>query len=523
MALTLGEKRAGRRPIDFYFRSVVDAKTEKVAFIDAFQVLNDIYLGRMNVANYFFIAESSVRINELNLIALSELAEFRKYMYEEKFVPKVRYNLPITTRFLQNEKDFAILQNFLRTEGYKRGDLILTFNCASLVKDGDSAEANKRLIRLRRMGHKVAISGFGAEFNSLDIFAQFSFNQLRVEARYFDASAAKKKLLSMLLRYCRANKIEFIVEGIDTHPQLKRFKQAGVKLVTGLAVCKLNKWVSREMLGLDELTQEEEKTWREKVEAQKRAAQRREAHAEVRGRTDKAQKIAQMALSGKVSRAPQKPAGYKSPYQAQLEQQRKLSRKTAKAQIERQAEDEQEKLAKRKAEQEKAKLEALGGWGLSGLGDTTPIRKSDSDDEVATVESAELEIDRVQDVAADQDTDSSFSATTKDGDELLFEEVSADDDEKEEAQDEEEIEELDEDEKDETLELPQGSYNEQGQWVDAEGNVYNGYFDDLGRWIDYGFYGADGQWLDNGYFDEKEQKWMPFGYFDDEGNWVSLL
>jgi hypothetical protein len=65
----------------------------------------------------------------------------------------------------------------------------------------------------------------------------------------------------------------------------------------------------------------------------------------------------------------------------------------------------------------------------------------------------------------------------------------------------------------------EGSYNDQGQWVDKDGKVYDGYFDEKGRWIDYTYVNADGEVVDNGYFDKKIKKWVPYGYFDDNGEW----
>ena len=542
MGLSLGEKRQSRRPIDFYFRSVVDAKTDKVAFVDAFQVLNDIYLGRMNVVNYFFIAESSIRINELNLIAACELDEFRTYMHETRYIPKVTYNLPLTTRFLQNEKDFVILQDTLRQYGFKKGELILTFNSSSLVKDGDKAESKKRLERLRRMGFGVGISGFGAEFNSLDVFADFNFSQLRVEATYFDSSVQKKKLLAMLTKFCRANKIEMVVEGVDTAPQLKRFRSTGIKYVTGKAVCKLNKWVTREMLRLPELSEDETKEWDQKVEAAKKAAERKAAAAETRSRINAAKAITELGSQGALSvAAPPKPSGYKSPYQARLEQQRLLAKKAAQNQEQRKILAEKKKIAERKAAQEKAKLEALGGWGLSGLAGSTPMRRKGSDEDEAANENQELEFVADSSLSTNENEVETTSKTGgknalklsgEGGVEFEFEEISPHDEDGESGKKDSETAAADAsgelaDGSDgaqlyDLGELPQGTYNEQGQWVDAEGNVYNGYFDEEGRWIDYGFYGADGQWLDNGYYDEKKQKWVPFGYFDDEGNWISL-
>ena len=68
-------------------------------------------------------------------------------------------------------------------------------------------DGRKRYARLRRSGYKICISAYGEEYNSLDVFSDFNFDYLRCEAQYFDASANKKKVLQMLIKYCTANKL----------------------------------------------------------------------------------------------------------------------------------------------------------------------------------------------------------------------------------------------------------------------------------------------------------------------------
>ena len=65
----------------------------------------------------------------------------------------------------------------------------------------------------------------------------------------------------------------------------------------------------------------------------------------------------------------------------------------------------------------------------------------------------------------------------------------------------------------------EGSYNENAQWVDKDGNVYDGYFDEEGRWIDYTYTDLNGEIVDNGYFDDKIGKWVPYGYFAGDGTY----
>lgn len=56
----------------------------------------------------------------------------------------------------------------------------------------------------------------------------------------------------MLVSFCKANKIGFVMEGVDTPSQYSRYKREGVKLMTGRGVSKLSRWVTNEMLGQKE-------------------------------------------------------------------------------------------------------------------------------------------------------------------------------------------------------------------------------------------------------------------------------
>ena len=211
MNSTTYAKRTLYKPIDFFFRGVADAsgKTKKIAFVDAFQVLNDRYLGRMSVCNYFYIAEGSVRINELNIIALEELVNYDLVMKENFLIPDVTYNLPISTRFLENDKDFDVLTSAIKDLGYKKSGLIISFFVSSLTKLDDEGRA--RYNRLRKLGYKICATAFGEDYNSLDVFSDFTFDYLRCEAQYFGTDKNKKKVLAMLVSFCKANKIGFVM------------------------------------------------------------------------------------------------------------------------------------------------------------------------------------------------------------------------------------------------------------------------------------------------------------------------
>lgn len=584
MLRTAYVKRTTYKPIDFFFRGVADAKTKKVVFVDAFQILNDRYLGRMSVCNYFFIAENSVRINELNVIALDELTNYHLVMRANFLIPeKVTYSLPITTRFLENEKEFEILLSTIKDNGYKKGDLIISFNSNTIMKIDD--EAKKRYDRLRRLGYKTCINGFGEEFNSLDVFARFNFDYLRLEAQYFDSTQPKKRILNMLVKYCGANKIGLIVEGVDTPGQLNRFKREGVKLVTGKAVSKLSRWVTNEFLGLPELKGEKKEVYLKKLDKEITALENKEqAEYEEMMRIAR-EKAKADATSGKVRPIAPRPELVKSPYQIRLEQQKERARRAALARAEKSAEHKEEVRLTREEYREQRLIEdarhdmfegdvqsilALGAHAdekaktesadekekKPAKAETKKKETAKKEVEVApeTVEpvveekaTAKKKSKKTKDVVADTDKENKLLGEFKGGSldkqlgfgggfggfgiNLSFKD-----------EDEEEIvghynekgQWIDEDgyiyngyfdEKGEWHDYEtfnaneEGHYNDDGQWVDKDGKVYDGYFDENGRWIDYTYVDDNGNTVSNGYYDEKIKKWVPYGYFDEDGTW----
>lgn len=356
MSSTTYAKRTLYKPIDFFYRSVAETKTKKVAFVDAFQILNDRYLGRMSVCNYFFIAENSVRINELNVIALDELKNYHLVMRENFLIPeKVTYSLPITTRFLEKESEFEVLLASLKDNGYKKGSLIISFNSNTIVRL--DAEGKKRYDRLRRLGYQTCINGFGEEFNSLDIFAKFNFDYLRLEASYFDSTQPKKKILSMLVKHCNANKIGLVMEGVDSPGQYNRFKKEGVKYVTGKAVSKLSRFVTNELLNLPNPTGEKKAAYLKKLEKELADIAKKEQAEYDALRLAAKEKAKADAASGKVTPVAPRPELIKSPYQVRLEQQKETARRAALQRAERNAARQEEVRLTKEEYQEKRLIE----------------------------------------------------------------------------------------------------------------------------------------------------------------------
>ena len=591
MNSTTYAKRTLYKPIDFFFRGVADSSTKnkKVVFVDAFQVMNDRYLGRMSVSNYFYIAESSVRINELNVIALEELRNYDLVMRENFLIPDVTYSLAVSTRFLDNDKDFDILLSLLKDCGYKKSNLIISFFVSSLVSLDENGKA--RYNRLRKAGYKVCASAYGEDYNSLDVFGEFNFDYLRCEAQYFDATPNKKKVLAMLLNFCKTNKIVFVMEGVDAPAQYARYKSEGVKLMTGRAVSKLSRWVTNEFLGVKAPVGKEKDAYLKRLQKDLDAKKKAE-DAELDALRRVAIEKAQAEDGSKVMPTAPRPELAKSPYQIRLEQQKLNAKKAAEERLEAQArlvnqlpEDTSEKDKKLITEMSRMRYEgdiqsalalSFASQKKSELGvdrklDDVKIAEEKPSKRKASEPVKEIVVDEEENSVAAPirpEAPSGFATPKKpkkikanfEGEKKLYDEFKNDSlfgslgmgtgmkgfgvtmhiesksedepdlvgkyNEKGQWVDEEgnvfngyfdvdgnwvEYEQFDV--------TNEGHYNENAQWVDKDGNVYDGYFDEEGRWIDYTYTDQSGEIVDNGYFDDSIGKWVPFGYFAGDGTY----
>ncbi len=589
MNSTAYAKRTLYKPIDFFFRGVADSSTKnkKVVFVDAFQIMNDRYLGRMSVCNYFYIAESSVRINELNVIAFEELRNYDLVMRENFLIPDVTYCLAVSTRFLDNDKDFDILLTLLKDYGYKKNNLIISFFVSSLVSLDEKGRA--RYNRLRKAGYKICASAYGEDYNSLDVFGEFNFDYLRCESQYFDATPNKKKVLAMLVNFCKANKIGFIMEAVDSPAQYARYKREGVKLMTGRAVSKLSRWVTNEFLGVKAPAGKEKEAYLKKLQKDLDAKKKAE-DAELDALRQAAIEKAQAEDGSKVMPSAPRPELAKSPYQIRLEQQKLNAKKAAEERLEAQArlinqkpDDTSEQDKKLITEMSRMRYEgdvqsalalSFASQKKSELGVDRKFEEIDKVQQKPKKEKAEkketIVDEKENSVAAPvrPETPNGFATPKKpkkikadfEGEKKLFDEYKNDGlfgglgmgtgmkgfgvtmHIQSKSEDEPDLvgkyndngQWVDEDgnvfngyfdvdgnwvEYEQFDVSKEGHYNENAQWVDKDGNVYDGYFDEEGRWIDYTYTDQNGEIVDNGYFDDTIGKWVPFGYFAGDGTY----
>ncbi len=209
-----------------YFYSPALNKDNTLAYISVLQVLNDKFLGRMLPQQFAAIAESSDRIEKLNLITVEGLSEV------SRLFPQYCFCVDISCRFLIKEASLSRLIKAISENGEK---LIFCFDSAMVEAAGKVAFDN--IVTLKNAGVKILIDN--AQNSGIDILTGLPVDYFRIDARYYSESEPMKKAhLSMLASYAAAIGVPLAVKYTETPGQAKFFLSSGVTVVEGNFVLK---------------------------------------------------------------------------------------------------------------------------------------------------------------------------------------------------------------------------------------------------------------------------------------------
>ena len=104
----------------------------------------------------------------------------------------------------------------------------------AMVDDAETAKAN--IVRLRRMGVKVALDDFGAGYTSLRFLRMFPFDKLKIDREFIqgceqDPEAAT--IVHAVVSIGRALGMKVVAEGVETEAERSFLKVAGVHALQG--------------------------------------------------------------------------------------------------------------------------------------------------------------------------------------------------------------------------------------------------------------------------------------------------
>ena len=224
-AKTINAGVALATPIVFFYDAAIN-EDGQVQYLNVQQVLNDKFLGKMIPQEYFAMAESSNRIEELNYIALDNIVK------DCNANPELRFAVKISCRLLLKQETLTKLVDKMRTENK---NLILAFDCAMLEAVGFVGIS--AINTLKSQGALIMIDN--AESASMRVLTEYDFDYLRLDARYYDGESSKRLAhLDMITGYADVQNIITTSINCEHKEEARILLDHGVKVIQGDAVAR---------------------------------------------------------------------------------------------------------------------------------------------------------------------------------------------------------------------------------------------------------------------------------------------
>lgn len=228
--------RAGIALEQFFlmYQPQVDIETGRIVGLEALVRWNHPSRGLVGPGHFIPAAEENGLIVSLGLWVMREASrQTRQWLDAGIAPPRVAVNLSGVQfkRPLELEKNIAMV---LAEFGLPAQLLELELTESVLMEAAH--EHNDSLVRLRKMGHHIALDDFGSGYSSLDYLCRFPVDRIKI-AQSFIAGVGKVAQNDVVVRtalgLARELKIEVVVEGVETAAQLKILKAWGCRIVQG--------------------------------------------------------------------------------------------------------------------------------------------------------------------------------------------------------------------------------------------------------------------------------------------------
>ncbi len=210
-------------PIIYFYDSALNLDNQN-EYINVQQVLQDKFLGKILPQQYFAIAESSARIEQLNYLAVKEA------VINCNDNPKFYFCVKVSCRLLTKGAAFERLLKYSKTEN---NNLIMAFDCALLEVLGQDGMA--AIEKLKENGVKIMLDN--TESAGLKILTEYVIDYLRFDARYYKEENLRTTAhLDMLTGYCKVQGIKTTSINVETSKEAKHLAIHGVGIIQGFVI-----------------------------------------------------------------------------------------------------------------------------------------------------------------------------------------------------------------------------------------------------------------------------------------------
>ncbi|WP_298333862.1 EAL domain-containing protein [uncultured Erythrobacter sp.] len=199
------------------YQPIVDAKTHKVASLEALLRWQHPERGRVSPAEFVPVAEELGIINEIGQWVLEEVCTQLK-----SCPPEIRAAINVSPIQFASDDFYSVVDRILTKTEVDPARVELEITESVFV--GDLECTIKLFKKLKRRGVRLSLDDFGTGYSSLSYLRDAPFDKLKIDQSFVRGCSAKDNnnsaLVSAIISMAKALKMETVAEGVETHDEL---------------------------------------------------------------------------------------------------------------------------------------------------------------------------------------------------------------------------------------------------------------------------------------------------------------
>ena len=224
---------------EFYllYQPIYDLKREKISGYEALLRWNHPKYAITPIIDVIKLAESKGLIHDIGRFVLLEAATALKQLNEQD--PSIFISINVSPLQLQNQSFVETCANAITQINFNPNNLTIEITEGSSMLDAD--EKLDLLLRLKKLGFRIAMDDFGSGYSSLLYIAKLPIDVIKIDRDFInkiDCDDFARVLIVSIISIASTLKLSVVAEGVETQVQADTLRQLGCDFIQGYLISK---------------------------------------------------------------------------------------------------------------------------------------------------------------------------------------------------------------------------------------------------------------------------------------------
>ncbi|MDX9691112.1 MAG: GGDEF domain-containing phosphodiesterase [Acholeplasmataceae bacterium] len=221
------------KEFQLFYHPMINVKTNNLYGVEALIRWNHPEHGLLSPFKFLGIMEQSGDINWIGLWGIETLIKTYQELKQEFPKKEILFSMNLSPKQLMNESIAVDFQKILKKYRMNADSIILEI--IEFAVFDKQINIFKNLKKLKELGFKIAIDGFGLDYATLSRVEELDIDIIKLDNEFLkeEESYMKAKFASLLVEFAKRNQYEVVCEVIEDKEMLEEAKKYNIDIMQG--------------------------------------------------------------------------------------------------------------------------------------------------------------------------------------------------------------------------------------------------------------------------------------------------